>query len=109
MAKIELKDFVNYGKLFEEYASLLSAERRQIMHLYFDLNMTLAEISKEKNISRQAVKDMITKSCEKLDYYENSLKNVQKKEKITKKLEKIKNLNDLNEIKLKVESLIGEI
>ena len=109
MAKIELKDFVNYGKLFEEYASLLSAERRQIMHLYFDLNMTLAEISKEKNISRQAVKDMITKSCEKLDYYENSLKNVQKKEKIAKKLENIKNMSDLNEIKSKVKSLIGEI
>ncbi len=109
MAKLKLNDFVRYGKLFEEYSALLSEDRQSIMRLYFDYNMTLAEISAERGISRQAVKDAITKSCEKLDYYENSLKNCQKKEKITKKLEKIKDLNDINEIKLKVEELIGEI
>ena len=109
MAKLKLNDFVKYGKLFEEYSALLSEDRQSIMRLYFDYNMTLAEISAERGISRQAVKDAITKSCEKLDYYENSLKNCQKKEKITKKLEKIKDLNDINEIKLKVEELIGEI
>ncbi len=109
MAKLKLNDFVKYGKLFEEYSALLSEDRQNLMRLYFDYNMTLAEISAERGISRQAVKDAITKSCEKLDYYENSLKNCQKKEKITKKLEKIKDLNDINEIKLKVEELIGEI
>lgn len=109
MAKLKLNDFVRYGKLFEEYSALLSEDRQSIMRLYFDYNMTLAEISAERGISRQAVKDAITKSCEKLDYYENSLKNCQKKEKITKKLEKIKKLSDINEIKLKVEELIGEI
>ena len=109
MAKLKLNDFVRYGKLFEEYSALLSEDRQSIMRLYFDYNMTLAEISAERGISRQAVKDAITKSCEKLDYYENRIKNCQKKEKITKKLEKIKDLNDINEIKLKVEELIGEI
>lgn len=109
MAKLKLNDFVRYGKLFEEYSALLSEDRQSIMRLYFDYNMTLAEISAERGISRQAVKDAITKSCEKLDYYENSLKNCQKKEKITKKLEKIKKLSEINEIKLKVEELIGEI
>lgn len=109
MAKLKLNDFVRYGKLFEEYSALLSADRQNIMRLYFDYNMTLAEISAEKNISRQAVNDAITKACEKLDYYENILKNCQKKEKIAKKLEEIKNLNDLDEIKAKVEKLIGEI
>ena len=109
MAKLKLNDFVKYGKLFEEYSALLSEDRQSIMRLYFDYNMTLAEISAERGISRQAVKDAITKSCEKLDYYENSLKNCKKKEKITKKLEKIKKLSDINEIKLKVEELIGEI
>ena len=109
MAKLKLNDFVKYGKLFEEYSALLSEDRQNLMRLYFDYNMTLAEISAERGISRQAVKDAITKSCEKLDYYENSLKNCQKKEKITKKKKKIKDLNDINEIKLKVEELIGEI
>ena len=75
MAKLKLNDFVRYGKLFEEYSALLSEDRQSIMRLYFDYNMTLAEISAERGISRQAVKDAITKSCEKLDYYENRLKN----------------------------------
>ena len=109
MAKLKLYDFVKYGKLFEEYSALLSEDRQGIMRLYFDYNMTLAEISAERGISRQAVKDAITKSCEKLDYYENNLKNCQKKEKILKKLEKIRDLNKISEIKLKVEEIIGEI
>lgn len=109
MAKLKLNDFVKYGKLFEEYSALLSEDRQSIMRLYFDYNMTLAEISAERGISRQAVKDAITKSCEKLDYYENNLKNCQKKEKILKKLEEIRNINNLKEIKLKVEEIIGEI
>ena len=109
MAKLKLNDFVRYGKLFEEYSVLLSEDRQGIMRLYFDYNMTLAEISAERGISRQAVKDAITKSCEKLDYYENNLKNCQKKEKILKELEEIRNINNLKEIKLKVEEIIGEI
>ena len=109
MAKLKLNDFVRYGKLFEEYSALLSEDRQNLMRLYFDYNMTLAEISAERGISRQAVKDAITKSCEKLDYYENNLKNCQKKEKILKKLEEIRNINNLKEIKLKVEEIIGEI
>ena len=109
MAKLKLNDFVRYGKLFEEYSALLSEDRQNLMRLYFDYNMTLAEISAERGISRQAVKDAITKSCEKLDYYENNLKNCQKKEKILKKLEEIRKINNLKEIKLKVEEIIGEI
>ena len=109
MAKLKLNDFVKYGKLFEEYSSLLSEDRQDVMRLYFDYNMTLAEISAERGISRQAVKDAITKSCEKLDYYENNLKNCQKKEKILKELEEIRNINNLKEIRLKVEEIIGEI
>ena len=109
MAKLKLNDFVKYGKLFEEYSALLSEDRQNLMRLYFDYNMTLAEISAERGISRQAVKDAITKSCEKLDYYENNLKNCQKKEKILKKLEEIRKINNLKEIKLKVDEIIGEI
>ena len=109
MAKLKLNDFIRYGKLFEEYSMLLSEDRQAIMRLYFDFNMTLAEISVERGISRQAVKDAITKSCEKLDYYENNLKKKKKKEKIIKKLEEIKKINDIKEIKLKVDEIIGEI
>ena len=74
MAKIALQDFIKYGKLFDVYGKLLSADRQRIMSAYFEYNMTLAEIAKEKNISRQAVLDAIDKACQKLDEYEVALK-----------------------------------
>ena len=73
MAKIELQDFVKYGKLFEVYKNLLSTDRQNTMRDYFEFNMTLAEIAKDKGVSRQAVLDTIEKSCQKLDEFENAL------------------------------------
>jgi len=73
LAKIDLQDFVKYGKLFEVYKNLLSEDRQNTMSLYFDYNMTLAEIAKEKGVSRQAVLDTIEKSCQRLEEYENAL------------------------------------
>ena len=47
MAKLDLGDFVKYGKLFEIYGSLLSSDSQSVMSMYFDYNMTLVEIAKE--------------------------------------------------------------
>ena len=67
MSKIDLQDFVEIGKLFEAYGSLLSQDRQKIMNSYFNFNMTLAEIEKKKAISRQAVLDAIDK---RFDFWE---------------------------------------
>ena len=109
MPKFELYDFVKYGKLFEIYGGLLSADRQEIMNLYFDFNMTLSEISKEKNISRQAVLDSIKKSCTKLDEFEDKLKLNERKLQLREELEALKNAKSLDSIKLKVDKLLGEI
>lgn len=73
MSKIKLKDFVKYGQLFETYGKLLSDDRQNILKSYFEFNYTLAEIAQEKNISRQAVLDAISKGCQKLEEFENKL------------------------------------
>ena len=112
MAKIELSDFVKYGKLFDVYGSLLSEDRQSIMNLYFNYNMTLVEISKEKNISRQAVLDSITKSCQKLDSFEDKLNINSKKENIEGLLRKLKDNIKEENLKLQIDniiSLLGEI
>ena len=105
MAKIELTDFVRYGELFETYGKLLSEDRQVIMKQYFDYNMTLAEISDEKKISRQAVLDSITKSCEKLEEYEKVLNIL----KIKNKLKEMKNTKTLEETKRKVDEILGDM
>ncbi len=109
MAKIELADFVKYGKLFDIYGKLLSEERQSLMNLYFNFNMTLAEISKEKGISRQAVLDSIKKSCVKLDEFEEKLNINAKKENLEKELKTLTKLSSFSEISEKVEKILGEI
>lgn len=110
MAKIELQDFVKYGKLFEVYGKLLSEDRQKIMSLYFDFNMTLAEIADEKKISRQAVLDAVGKSCHKLEEYENVLKIAEKNQILSEKLREIcDDKNCTKEIKSKVEKILREL
>lgn len=110
MAKIELQDFVKYGKLFEVYGSLLSKDRQEIVSLYFDFNMTLAEIAKEKNISRQAVLDAVAKACKKLEEYENTLRLAEKNQRIERELRAIL-LSEAcpRQIKEKVENILKDL
>ena len=112
MPKIELENFVYYGKLFEVYGNLLSHDRQEIMNLYFNCNMTLVEIADEKKVSRQAILDAIKKSCKKLDEFENALNLIKDKEKINSALIEILKLceeQDIDTIKQKVEKILGEM
>jgi predicted DNA-binding protein YlxM (UPF0122 family) len=108
MAKINLQDYVKYGKLFDAYEKLLSEDRQKVMSMYFEFNMTLAEIAKEKDISRQAVLDSIEKSCLKLEEYESKLHIVQKEELLETKLKELLAICKTKEQKQKVEELLGK-
>ncbi len=109
MSKIELHDFVYIGKLLSTYGGLLSADRQKIMTDYFEYNMTLAEIAKQRNVSRQAVLDAIDKSCNKLKEYENVLMMCKKKDALIESLTQLSNLNDIETIKEKVEEILKEV
>ena len=112
MAKLDLGDFVKYGKLFETYGSLLSSDRQSVMSMYFDYNMTLVEIAKEKGVSRQAVLDTIEKACGKLETFEENLHIAKKQENLTKNLKELLSdarQNGEKEIAQKVERMLKEI
>lgn len=106
MAKIQLQDYVKYGKLFDFYGKLLSEERQKVVSLYFEYNMTLAEIAKERGISRQAVLDSIEKSCRKLEEFENALHLLEKENALEKKLTELLSVCKTKEQKEKVEELL---
>ena len=106
MAKIELGDFVKFGRLFEIYGKLLSDDRQKIMTDYFVFNMTLVEIAEQRNISRQAVLDAVRKSCEKLTYYENLLGFLKIREKVFQKLDRLQ--ESYPNLKSKVDDIKGE-
>ncbi len=113
MPKIKLDSFVEYGSLFVIYGKLLSEDRQKICEEYFSFNMTIAEISQQRKISRQAVFDAIHKSCTKLEEFENLLKINRFKGEILKGLQEINLLaeteNSTTKIKEKVEKMIKEI
>ena len=108
MSKLELQDFVYFGKLFETYGKLLSKDRQSIMAEYFECNMTLVEIAQHRQISRQAVLDAINKSCKKLQEYETCIKLCEKRESFQNKLQQILTLEDCGDIKQKVEDILKE-
>ena len=109
MSKFQLQDFVEYGRLFDLYGDLLSADRQKIMSDYFEFNMTLAEIAQEKNISRQAVLDAIDKSCEKLKEFESVLQIYDKKNALRTDLSELLSLTESKELKEKVEEILRKL
>ncbi|MGN0795513.1 MAG: YlxM family DNA-binding protein [Christensenellales bacterium] len=59
--------------LTEIYGSLLTNKQREMMQLYFDCDLSLAEIAEQFGISRQAARDAIKRGEEAVKDFENNL------------------------------------
>ena len=72
--KHDLDEMIKINNLLSFYGNLLTNQQKEIMKSYYVFNLSLAEISSEKNISRTAVSDAIKVSIKKLNEYEDALK-----------------------------------
>lgn len=70
---MKVEDNVKLGKLLDLYGKLLSKGQQEILSYYLNDDLTLSEIGENLNISRQAVKDSLTKGEEKLLAMEEEL------------------------------------
>ena len=61
------------GYLLDFYGDILSERKRFVMDMYYNEDLSLAEIAAELGISRQGVRDMIKKTEEELFFYEQKL------------------------------------
>ena len=61
------------GYLLDFYGDILPERKRSVMDMYYNEDLSLAEIATEIGISRQGVRDMIKKSEDELFFYENKL------------------------------------
>ncbi|NLG53340.1 MAG: YlxM family DNA-binding protein [Clostridiales bacterium] len=89
--------------LFDFYGDILTDKQRELFDLYYNEDLSLAEISEHMGISRQGVRDGIVRAEEILNKLESKLGLAAKYGKIsddvsaiTEAAEKIKDLNDVN-------------
>jgi predicted DNA-binding protein YlxM (UPF0122 family) len=57
-----MEKFTHIGMLFEIYGGLLTDRQRDVMDLYYNYDLSLAEIAEQFGISRQGVHDLIKRS-----------------------------------------------
>ena len=61
------------SQLFDLYGGLLTEKKREVMQLYYEDDMSLAEIAEEFGISRAAVHDSLKSAEKSLKEYEAKL------------------------------------
>ena len=61
------------GYLLDFYGELLSSRKRAVMDMYYNEDLSLAEIAGEIGITRQGARDLIKKSEDELLFFEEKL------------------------------------
>lgn len=104
-----MEKIVEQGLLYDFYGELLTEHQKQIYEDAVYNDMSLSEIAEEQGISRQGVHDLI-KRCDKLlAGYESKLHLVEKFQSTRKKVEKIRELNQCEEITRLIDEILEEL
>ena len=86
---MRIDDITQASLLYDFYGQLLSKRQREVMELYYEENLTLAEIADEFGISRQGVHDALKNAEKSLNGYEEKLGLVAKFQKSTDAVQQI--------------------
>lgn len=70
---MKIDGIMRQSLLYDFYGALLSERQREVMELYHEENLSLAEIADEFGISRQGVHDALHKAEKSLEMYEEKL------------------------------------
>jgi hypothetical protein len=94
---------LNISILMDFYGQLLSERQLDMMDMYYNQDLSLAEIAEEIEISRQGVRDSIKRGEKQLFEFEAKLGLVKRFSDITAQIEKmneiINNLEDTDEVR----------
>ena len=69
----EIKKTLEINRLLDIYGRLLTKQQFEIMSDYYYCDLSLSEISENRNISRTAVSDAIKTATKKLDKFEKNI------------------------------------
>ena len=68
-----MKDDLKFLRLWDLYSPLLTKNQREVTDLYFNYDLSLAEIAEQKGVSRQSVSDCLQKCRKQLEEYDKKL------------------------------------
>lgn len=77
-----MEKIIILNELYDYYQDLLTEKQQEVFKFYYFDNLSLAEIAELLKVSRNAVHTQIQAAAEKLNYYEEKLKLLEKREKI---------------------------
>lgn len=81
------QDALQMTLLFDYYGELLTEKQRDFFDLYYEQDLSLAEIAEEAGISRQGVHDALAKAEAALLHFEEKLGCVAKEQTLQRQLE----------------------
>ena len=84
---MDIQERVQIAILTKYYGKLLTDRQRDILSMYVDSNLSLAEVSDELGISRQAVKDALDTAFQTLKQTEEKLKFIERDNKLKQIIE----------------------
>lgn len=90
----ELEEIIELSLLYDFYGALLKEQKRSIFEAYILENYGLSEIAKERNMSRQAVYDVVRRCRNELREYEQKLNLVCKFQRMKKQVHEIQRQAD---------------
>lgn len=84
---MNIEERVQIAILSKYYGKMLTEKQQNILNMYVDNNLSLAEVSAELGISRQAVKDALDNSMQTLKNMEEKLHFILRDDNIKHKIE----------------------
>ena len=97
---MNIEERVQIAILSKYYGKMLTERQQSILEMYVDNNLSLAEVSAELGISRQAVKDALDNSMQTLKNMEEKLQFIVRDAKIKAQIENNKSIDTLTKIQL---------
>ncbi len=95
--------------LLDFYGVLLSERKRTVMEMYYNEDLSLAEVADEIGISRQGVRDIIKKSEEELFFFEERLGLAQKLRRAETEIRTLTELAKKKELDSEISQKIGAL
>ena len=97
---MNLEERVQIAILSKYYGKMLTERQQDILKMYVDNNLSLAEVSVELGISRQAVKDALDNAMATLKHMEEKLRFISRDDNIKHTIEENQSIDMLTKIQL---------